>query len=497
LVVQAPGSSVEDLLVSARAAAERGEVDAAVALCEEAHQRWPERLEPITLALRFLDTTDTGDRLVAWSNRALALAPTEVFHLAAQAYGRELRGEFDLAAPYWRRARVLRGEPNAFAFQLGRSLLHAGDLGGAAEVLEAALAAEPPAPLAADLERTLGEARLKGADITGFALYRARDVRDGGAFALPDVPVWRGEDIADRTLLVSHHLGYGDQLMLSPLVAELVGRGARLVMTCDHPVRDLLAHSLPDVRVAGMGRAALPNTPASPELRALVDEVRPDFHASLLGACAPLTIDEVARASTTVRLAPPPKAAAHARLWLENVRRRHPGRRLIGLAFDAIQHREPTMNPVVRAHAWRRSVPPPLVAQLTAALAEHAHFVILHPDAHRARIGAMPPNSSVLDGDLADFSQTAGVIDALDGVIAVDSSVANLAGKIGGPAWILLAWSADWRWGPAGATTPWFPTATLVRQPAPGDWASVMRTLAELLRSPSPPAPGAADRGVG
>ncbi|HXQ46358.1 MAG TPA: hypothetical protein VN806_07050 [Caulobacteraceae bacterium] len=474
---------MDELLAQARAAAERGEVDAAIALCTEAHGRRPERLEPITLALQILDRTDTGDRLVAWAELGLARAPGEVFYQAAMAYGRDLRGEWDVAAPYWRRAATLRGEPSAFAFQLGRSLMYAGDLGGAATVLERALGAGAPDPLKSDPERMLGEAKLKGADITGFKLYQARDVSDGGAFALPHIPTWRGEDLAGRTLLVSHHLGYGDQLMLAPLVAQLAERAARLVITCDVAVREVLAHSLPQARFGGMGRAALPNTPASPELTALVADVHPAFHASLLGACAPLTIDEVTRASTA-RLSAPPEAAARARLRLGNIRRRYPGRGLIGLAFDAVQHREPSMNPVVRAHAFRRSVPLALVAPLTEALAEHCHFVILHPDAHRARIGATPPNSSVLEGDLADFSQTAGVIQALDGVVAVDSSVANLAAKLGGPSWILLAWSADWRWGQGGARTPWFPTATLFRQPVPGDWASVMRVLAEALRLP-------------
>ena len=473
---------MDELLARARTAAERGEVEAAIAACAEAHARWPERLEPITLALQILDRIDTGDRLVAWAELGLARAPGEVSYLAAMAYGRDLRGEFDIAAPYWRRAATLQGEPNAFAFQLGRSLMHSGDLGGAAAVLERAFSAGPPASLKADLERILGEAKLKCADIAGFTLYQARDVSDGGAFVLPDVPTWRGEDLAGRTLLISHHLGYGDQIMLAPLVAQLADRAARLVITCDVSVRDLLAHSLPRARFVGMGRAALPNTPASPELNALVAEVRPDFHASLLGACAPLAIDEVARASTAVCLSAPPDAAARARLRLENIRRRSPGRRLIGLAFDAIQHREPAMNPVVRAHAFRRSVPPALIAELTQALAETHHFVILHPDAHRARIGDMPPNSSTLDGELTDFGQTAGIIQGLDGVVAVDSSAANLAGKLGGPAWILLAWSADWRWGQGGSTTPWFPSATLIRQRVPGDWPSAMRALAEALR---------------
>jgi hypothetical protein len=71
----------------------------------------------------------------------------------------------------------------------------------------------------------------------------------------------------------------------------------------------------------------------------------------------------------------------------------------------------------------------------------------------------------------------------LDGVASVDGAVANLAGKLGGPAWVLPIWAAEWRWGPRGATTPWFPTVTVLRQLVPGDWASVMRMLAQVLAS--------------
>ncbi len=87
---------MDELLAQARAAAGRGEVDAAIALCEEAHHRWPEQLEPITVALQILDRTDTGDRLVFWAELGLARAPGEIFYQAAMAYGRDLRASATL-----------------------------------------------------------------------------------------------------------------------------------------------------------------------------------------------------------------------------------------------------------------------------------------------------------------------------------------------------------------------------------------------------------------
>jgi hypothetical protein len=88
------------------------------------------------------------------------------------------------------------------------------------------------------------------------------------------------------------------------------------------------------------------------------------------------------------------------------------------------------------------------------------------------------------DLDLGDFADTAALIDLLDLVVTADTSVAHLAGALGRPVWILLPHSPDWRWLLDRDDSPWYPSARLFRQPAPGDWASVIdgvrRKLAAL-----------------
>jgi ADP-heptose:LPS heptosyltransferase len=62
----------------------------------------------------------------------------------------------------------------------------------------------------------------------------------------------------------------------------------------------------------------------------------------------------------------------------------------------------------------------------------------------------------------------------MDLVITVDTSVAHLAGALGRPVFILLAFNPDWRWLFDRTDSPWYPSARLFRQPAPGDWVSVI-----------------------
>lgn len=81
----------------------------------------------------------------------------------------------------------------------------------------------------------------------------------------------------------------------------------------------------------------------------------------------------------------------------------------------------------------------------------------------------------------ATIADTARSMRALDLVISIDSMPAHLAGALGVPVWTLLPYDADWRWMEARTDSPWYPTMRLFRQPAPGDWESVVREVRQEL----------------
>ena len=74
----------------------------------------------------------------------------------------------------------------------------------------------------------------------------------------------------------------------------------------------------------------------------------------------------------------------------------------------------------------------------------------------------------------------------MDLVITVDTSVAHLAGAMGKSVWVLLPYAPDFRWLLGRADSPWYPTATLIRQTAPGDWNGVITIVKEQLLSFKP-----------
>lgn len=142
------------------------------------------------------------------------------------------------------------------------------------------------------------------------------------------------------------------------------------------------------------------------------------------------------------------------------------------------------------------ATPPPLSVPVEAA--RHGGIGVVwrgspkhENDAHRslspdlgAKLLRLPGAISLAPEDTGamDLLATARIVAGLDLVVTVDSAVAHLAASMGKPTWIMLpAIGTDWRWLQERKDSPWYPTARLVRQETPGDWAAVVsRICAEL-----------------
>ena len=90
------------------------------------------------------------------------------------------------------------------------------------------------------------------------------------------------------------------------------------------------------------------------------------------------------------------------------------------------------------------------------------------------------------------------ILDGLDLLVAVDTSLVHLAGAMGRPVSVLVLYAPDWRWLLGRSDSPWYPTMTLHRQDGPGDWGSAIAKVVALLESEasaprSPKAPAGED----
>lgn len=87
---------------------------------------------------------------------------------------------------------------------------------------------------------------------------------------------------------------------------------------------------------------------------------------------------------------------------------------------------------------------------------------------------------------IEDFADTAALVEMMDLVIAVDTSVVHLAGALGRPAWVLLPAHPDWRWLMGRDDSPWYPSLRLFRQPRHLDWGGVLDNVIAALEERYP-----------
>jgi Flp pilus assembly protein TadD len=90
-------------------------------------------------------------------------------------------------------------------------------------------------------------------------------------------------------------------------------------------------------------------------------------------------------------------------------------------------------------------------------------------------------NIICLGDKLNDFTDTAAIIEQLDLVITIDTSIAHLAGALNKPVWNLLPYTPDWRWFLNRRDSPWYPSMHLYRQSAPNDWKSIFTQVMQDL----------------
>ncbi len=283
----------------------------------------------------------------------------------------------------------------------------------------------------------------------GFAEYEARKIaRRPVATEYADHPLWLGgEDITGKTVLLHHEQGLGDAIQMARYAPMVRARGARVILTAPPALAALFAGMDPDITVLSDGEA--------PPF---------DYHCPLMSLPLVFGVQAPGR-----YIQAPPAAVAY---WAERLGPRRRPR--IGLAWRG--------NPEQKKD-YTRSMS---LEALHPLLAEPGiDWVVLQKDLTAAELqwlGGLD-NVTVLGPELADFSDTAAVVEQLDRVITVCTSVAHLAGALDTPVWVMLAFNADWRWLLERDDSPWYPSARLFRQDGGRQWGPVIARVRETLEA--------------
>lgn len=261
-------------------------------------------------------------------------------------------------------------------------------------------------------------------------------------------PLWTGEPLAGRTLLLHTEQGFGDTLMVVRFVHRLVAEGHRVAIQCQPALVRLLS------RIPGIAAVVSSSDPLP----------RFDLHLPMMSLPGALGV------GLADLPGPYPYVSAEAAA-IERWRRRFANVRgpRVGLCWKG--------NPRFVGDRLR-SPGFDAIRPIAALLGERAVSLVRELDGEPlADYGVEDVHS-----ELGDFAETSATMSALDLIITSDTAVANLAGALGLEVWVMLPYIPDWRWLRDRLDSPWYPSARLFRQSRPGSWTEVIEAIrAELV----------------
>lgn len=267
-------------------------------------------------------------------------------------------------------------------------------------------------------------------------------------------PHWDGASFPDKTLLIHWEQGFGDTLQFIRYALLAAERGGRVIVVVQKPLVRLL-EEIDGIEV--------------------VSEVPEGFdffcHMLSLPRVFGTTLNSIPAAPSYVQ--PPSDARRHWARWFDK-RGGSSGKIRIGVAWAGnVSH----INDIARSIAFDDLAP---LWEI-----EGVQWVLLQMDGKGPDVVDAVRTNGWLDpmGDVRDYGDTAAIIELLDLVISVDTSVVHLAGALGKPVWAMLPFDPDWRWARQYPdSSPWYPSMRLFRQEALGEWHPVIRRVADALR---------------
>ena len=456
---QPPSPSLQATIRDALQRHQAGRLTEAEQLYREALAIDPENADCLHLLGMIAFQFGNHAQAAALIRKAIAIHKTAASYHSNLGNVLQAEGSLDEAEACYRRALELKPNQAEVHLNLGHILKANGHVDSALACYRQALALKP----------ALAEARvaesmallLQGDYAAGWQHFDLRWQTldyDTPVRAYPH-PLWRGEPLTSGRLFVWGEQGVGDEIMFAGLVPDLIRAGLPCVLDCDPRLKPLFARSFPHVEVISgydPDRDAELNIAAHLPSASLPGLFRTSSESFAVTASPYLVADAVQR------------ERFHSR--------HHDGRLRVGLAWHTT-NRKSGRSRSIDLSSFAPLFAQPALRWISLQYGDHGAL-----EAQAAAAGAPLLIDRAVD-QLSDLDSFAAQVAAMDLVITIDNSTAHLAAALGVPTWLLLPFAPDWRWLCAGDRSPWYPTMRLFRQPALGDWPSLLQQVDRALVS--------------
>jgi tetratricopeptide (TPR) repeat protein len=291
---------------------------------------------------------------------------------------------------------------------------------------------------------------LQGDFENGLLLYESRwtseKISEIAGKRFFDGPSWLGaESIQDKTILLYGEQGFGDFIQFCRYAKKVADLGAKVILEAPRPLAGLM-ENLEGVSQLVIKGEKLPFF---------------DYQCPLLSL--PLAfktnLDTIPNPSGYINLVNHPDKIME---WKERLGLKSKLR--VGLVWSGNPNHENDHN---------RSI---LLWDILPFLPNQYEYISLQKEVRGIDNSTLDSNPHILNfaSHLNDFLDTAALIDNLDLVISVDTSVAHLSGALGKKTLLLLPNVPDWRWLLDRVDSPWYPSMKLYRKTFISDWKSVL-----------------------
>jgi tetratricopeptide (TPR) repeat protein len=299
---------------------------------------------------------------------------------------------------------------------------------------------------------------------------------------LPGIRVWDGSDLTNRTIFVLVEGGTGDELRDAVCYRELSQRAARVTVACDPRLEPLLRRSFPKVRTWPVSRS----------------ERISEFHRRLSRLMDEATLNEAKRHDVCIispdlfyflkpkledygkpspYIVPDPARVAD---WRNRLAALGPGPK-IGIAWSTIRQTYRTSSYYTKLAEWGAILTTPGPIFVNLQYGDRDDEITQAEQKFGIRIHRWP------DLDLLnDFESAAGLVAALDLVLAPNSTTLELAGALATRAWYMVneyQTLDHFRLkNPVTRQDRCYPCVTIFMAQQPGDSASMIALVAAELR---------------
>lgn len=290
----------------------------------------------------------------------------------------------------------------------------------------------------------------------GWPEYEWRWRCHGKGFPVGDRPIWNGEDLRGRRIVLHAEQGLGDTLQFVRYAERVQRQGADVTLACPRPLLRLLE------RCPGIDRAVAVGSPLpATDFQALLMSLPANFGTTLATVPAEvpyLSTDPAEVERWKLRLGPDSGLRVGI-AWQGNPR--YPGDSRRSFPLEAFA--QPAGLPGIRLIRLQHGPGSEQIERLGC----------------RFEVEDLFGREGMSDWDFLD---SAALIENLDLVVTADSAVGHLAGALGVPVWVALPYASEWRWLRDREDSPWYPTMRLFRQRSAGDWDGVFARISEELR---------------